>query len=363
MDQKQDTSVRVLLYHADWVIAGLMKPSWVEATRRIAGPPSITDAPLANCFHRAPYRRAVQHVSASQAQTVPRLPPPPQKSSFIPTASGTFQFVTVWCLWARTYCWDSLFPRRRKHRLWNHITWARRLWKWLQMLRLDYHVWVSATYSHFSGTAREFCCKRRAAALPRYRSAQICSFAKDIKMKASDRDAASRREGAWRDMKSQPQGFDCFFFFFSISQEASLWSSECLPSKLTPGLRTAVVTHLCHHQSTRHSPPNNPSTGHMFDEPSFEESGLKNICPRRLINVPTRPGHRSQAKPSARQRRRSQSVPRSSSKSSTIIKISQVLSSHLYLRPVGTKEVWQRQWIPAVTLKFGMKKLSGILVP
>lgn len=196
-----------------------------------------------------------------------------------------------------------------------------------------------------------------------YRSAQICSFAKDIKMKASDWDAASRREGAWRDMKSQPQGFDCFFFFFSISQEASLWSSECLPSKLTPGLRTAVVTHLCHHQSTRHSPPNNPSTGHMFDEPSFEESGLKNICPRRLINVPTRPGHRSQAKPSARQRRRSQSVPRSSSKSSTIIKISQVLSSHLYLRPVGTKEVWQRQWIPAVSLKFGMKKLSGILVP
>lgn len=118
--------------------------------------------------------------AACQRVTGPRLPPPPQKSSFIPTASGTFQFVTVWCLWARTYCWDSLFPRRRKHRLWNHITWARRLWKWLQMLRLDYHVWVSATYSHFSETAREFCCKRRAAALPRYRSAQICSFAKDI---------------------------------------------------------------------------------------------------------------------------------------------------------------------------------------
>lgn len=30
------------------------------------------------------------------------------EEQFIPTASGTFQFVRVWCLWARTYCWDSL---------------------------------------------------------------------------------------------------------------------------------------------------------------------------------------------------------------------------------------------------------------
>lgn len=48
----QETSVRVPLLHADWVITGLMKPTWVEAARRLADPPSITDALLANCFHR-----------------------------------------------------------------------------------------------------------------------------------------------------------------------------------------------------------------------------------------------------------------------------------------------------------------------
>lgn len=167
-----------------------MKPTWDEATRRLADHPSITGCTSCKLFPWAPYRRAAQRVVQRASGTA--------EEQFLPTASGTFQFVRVWCLWARTYCWDSLLNsdcEATSHELAvcesdsRCSTWISASGSALLILTLGTQTGCFLPKDDFSQCFFQICC-----------------ITKDIYMKALDRSPASIREGVW----CRPQDFDCF---------------------------------------------------------------------------------------------------------------------------------------------------------
>lgn len=150
------------------------------------------------------------------------------QEQFIPTASGTFQFVTVWCLWPRTYCWDSLLNS-------GHETTSHELAVCESDSRCS--TWITTSGSALLVLTSA---KQAESFLPKEEYVtmlQIYLFFFNwlLHQRYLDESIGSvpgvdKRGSLMRYEKSTSR----LWLLFSISQEASLWSSECLPSKLTP---------------------------------------------------------------------------------------------------------------------------------
>lgn len=165
-----------------WVITGVMKPTWVLATcllhqSQVHFLQIVSFGYLSTCgaARGATCRAACLSVTGTNGHK-PLLP---QKISSFPLQVGHSS------LWQCGVC--GLGPTAgTKQRLWNHITWNCCLWKWLQMLHLDYHVWVSTTIHPFMKQSGRSLPKRRVTMCWCLRTFffLICSFTKDIYMKA-----------------------------------------------------------------------------------------------------------------------------------------------------------------------------------
>lgn len=169
-------------------------------------------------------------------------------------------------------------------------------------------------------------------------------------MKAYDRYPALMREG---DMKSRPQDFDCFFPY--LKRHHSDLQSVCPVS-------WHRAPHCCCHSSLPPSvnmalSPQQPVNGPYVWRALLQESGLKNICPRRLISVPPQSTTTApmQTFGPTRSPESVSTIEQRGSNGSVIINIFPnaalfVFTTRCSECQLQGKEIWQQKWILAMTL-------------
>lgn len=160
-------------------------------------------------FPLGTYRRAVQcvvqYVTALQAQSQATAA---AEDQFIPTTSGTFQFVTVWCLWTQTYCWDSLFPAAINS---SYETTSHELAVCESDSRCSTWISTSGSALLILTSTKQTGSVRRVAMCWYFRVFSNLLFHQSYLDEGMGSAPALIKEGVWCDMKSQPPGFDCFF--------------------------------------------------------------------------------------------------------------------------------------------------------